>query len=85
MYIKNYCKIESLIVDDPNVPPADVAITVTEPSPEQPPITPVARLSENQGNLVHVLVHRESEEYQTDVEDGNETTIMRVHGKSIFS
>lgn len=57
-----------------------MAITVTEPSPEQPPIiTPVARLSENQGNLVHVLVHRESEEYQTDVED--ETAPIRVHGK----
>lgn len=58
-----------------------MAITVTEPSPEQPPIIPVARLSETQGNLVHVLVHRESEEYQTDVEDGNESTVMRVHGK----
>lgn len=58
-----------------------MAITVTEPSPEQPSIIPVARLSENQGNLVHVLVHRESEEYQTDVEDGNDPPVMRAHGK----
>lgn len=58
-----------------------MAITVTEPSPEQPSSIPVARLSENQGNLVHVLVHRESEEYQTDVEDGNDPPVMRVHGK----
>uniref|UniRef100_A0A336LX33 Multifunctional fusion protein n=1 Tax=Culicoides sonorensis TaxID=179676 RepID=A0A336LX33_CULSO len=62
------------VLDDPNVPPSDVAITVTEPSPEQPSQPPaVVRLSENQGNLVHVLVHRESEEYQTDVEELNET------------
>ena len=43
---------------------ADVSIQVTQPSPEVP---------QNLGtdNLVHVLVHRESEEYHSDLEDGH--------------
>lgn len=42
-------------------PAADVSITVTKPSPEAPLLDT---------KLVHVLVHRESEEYNTsDVED----------------
>ena len=50
---------------------------VTEPSPEQPPTPAVSRLNETQGTLVHVLVHRESEEYQTDVEDGNDNNVRK--------
>lgn len=42
-------------------PPPEVSITVTKPSPEAPMLDT---------KLVHVLVHRESEEYNTsDVED----------------
>lgn len=60
--------------DDTKVPPPDVCITVTEPSPDNqhPPAPAPSRLGDGQGStLVHVLVHRESEEYQTDLEDGN--------------
>lgn len=47
-----------------------MSILVTEPSPEVP--TPSANLQvEPSSTLVHVLVHRESEEYQTDLEDSN--------------
>lgn len=64
------------VVDDTKVLPPDVCITVTEPSPDnqQPPSPAVNRLGESaaQSTLVHVLVHRESEEYQTDLEDGND-------------
>lgn len=60
-------------VDGPNLTARDVSILVTEPSPECP-IAPSPKnrlLNEpSTSTLVHVLVHRESEEYQTDVEDG---------------
>lgn len=47
-----------------------MSILVTEPSPEVP--TPSANHQvEPSSTLVHVLVHRESEEYQTDLEDSN--------------
>lgn len=46
-----------------------MSILVTEPS-EIP--TPSINLQvEPPSTLVHVLVHRESEEYPTDLEDGN--------------
>lgn len=50
-----------------------MSILVTEPSPDFPPVTPnISSLQvESPSTLVHVLVHRESEEYQTDLEDGN--------------
>lgn len=60
-------------VDGPNLTARDVSILVTEPSPECPTApTPKNRLlnEPSTSTLVHVLVHRESEEYQTDVEDG---------------
>lgn len=44
--------------------PPDVSILVTEPSPEAPNVD---------STLVHVLVHRESEEYNTDAEDTTPT------------
>lgn len=47
----------------------DVSILVTEPSPEAPPTNSPKKLGEP--TLVHVLVHRESEEYHTDLEDNN--------------
>lgn len=47
---------------------ADVSILVTEPSPEVP-VGP--NLNTNQTLIHHVIVHRESEEYQTDFEDGD--------------
>lgn len=49
----------------------DVSILVTEPSPECPMGPSKNRLhTDSTSTLVHVLVHRESEEYQTDLEDG---------------
>ncbi|XP_052873705.1 sodium channel protein 60E-like [Anopheles cruzii] len=42
---------------------ADVSILVTEPSPDIPPGTAPGE------TLVHVLVHRESEEYQSELDD----------------
>lgn len=54
--------------------PKDVSILVTEPSPEcpnGPGASSKNRLqTDSVSTLVHVLVHRESEEYQTDLEDG---------------
>lgn len=55
-------------VDEPIATP-DVSILVTEPSPEAPS-TPFNKMGET--TLVHVLVHRESEEYKSDVEDGKQ-------------
>lgn len=45
---------------------ADVSILVTEPSPEVP-VGP--NLNPNQTLIHHVIVHRESEEYQTDFDE----------------
>lgn len=45
---------------------ADVSILVTEPSPEVP-VGP--KINPNQTLIHHVIVHRESEEYQTDLDD----------------
>ncbi len=62
----------TLSVDGPSLTARDVSILVTEPSPECPTPPPKNRLltDPSTSTLVHVLVHRESEEYQTDVEDG---------------
>uniref|UniRef100_A0A1B0D6A9 Uncharacterized protein n=2 Tax=Phlebotomus papatasi TaxID=29031 RepID=A0A1B0D6A9_PHLPP len=54
--------------DGPTGPASDVSILVTEPSPDTPYISG-DHLQADQ-TLVHVLVHRESEEYHTDAEDG---------------
>lgn len=48
-----------------------MSILVTEPSPEIPTTSTVNLQIEPASTLVHVLVHRESEEYQTDLEDGS--------------
>lgn len=50
-----------------------MSILVTEPSPECPSAPQVNKnlQVEPPSTLVHVLVHRESEEYQTDLENGN--------------
>ncbi|KAJ6635625.1 Sodium channel protein 60E [Pseudolycoriella hygida] len=64
----------AVVVDGPNLTARDVSILVTEPSPEYPiPPAPKNRLlsEPSTSTLVHVLVHRESEEYQTDLEDGS--------------
>ncbi|XP_058123492.1 sodium channel protein 60E [Anopheles coustani] len=45
---------------------ADVSILVTEPSPDVPPSSAPGE------TLVHVLVHRESEEYQSELDDKGE-------------
>lgn len=72
----NYFLIQfhsKLLVDGPNLTAKDVSILVTEASPECPtaPLTKNRLLTESAtSTLVHVLVHRESEEYQTDLEDG---------------
>lgn len=61
-------------VDGPNLTARDVSILVTQASPECPTApTPKNRLlsEPSTSTLVHVLVHRESEEYQTDLEDGS--------------
>lgn len=52
---------------------ADVSILVTEPSPEVP-VGPI--INPNQTLIHHVIVHRESEEYQTefDEHDGERRT-----------
>lgn len=48
-----------------------MSILVTEPSPDCPNAPTSGRLQvEPPSTLVHVLVHRESEEYQTDLEEG---------------
>lgn len=54
-----------------DAPVKDVSILVTEPSPECPiPMAKSNLLTETgSSTLVHVLVHRESEEYQTDTDD----------------
>lgn len=45
---------------------SDVSILVTEPSPETtiPPVRPPLLRQQSEATVVHVLVHRESEEYQ---------------------
>jgi hypothetical protein len=45
---------------------ADVSILVTKPSPEIP-VGP--NINSNQTLIHHVIVHRESEEYHTDLEE----------------
>jgi len=54
--------------------PADVSILVTEPSPEVPVGPNIT--NPNQTLIHHVIVHRESEEYQTDFDnvDGTRKT-----------
>ena len=64
-----------LLVDCPSSSVKDVSILVTEPSPECPtgPSSKNRLHTDSASTLVHVLVHRESEEYQTDTEDGGST------------
>lgn len=52
----------------------DVSITITEPtpSPEAPISKPPLHRQQSESTVVHVLVHRESEEYNVD-DDGVET------------
>lgn len=57
-----------IIADVSSASSADVSILVTEPSPEVP-VGP--NLNSNQTLIHHVIVHRESEEYQTDFEDAD--------------
>lgn len=64
--------IFSLTDDTHSSSAADVSILVTQPSPEVPQ-------NLNTDNLVHVLVHRESEEYHSDLEDGHP---LKGKGKS---
>ncbi|XP_031618644.1 sodium channel protein 60E isoform X2 [Contarinia nasturtii] len=64
------------VVDGPSTTSSntikDVSILVTEPSPDIPPASSISSLHvEPPSTLVHVLVHRESEEYQTDLEDSS--------------
>lgn len=49
----------------------DVSILVTEPSPENtaPPSRPPLLRQQSEATVVHVLVHRESEEYQDTPDD----------------
>ncbi|KAG7189115.1 hypothetical protein KM043_008688 [Ampulex compressa] len=50
---------------------SDVSILVTEPSPENsaPPAKPPLLRQQSESTVVHVLVHRESEEYQQTSDD----------------
>lgn len=51
----------------------DVSITVTEPSPESPRPKPSLNRQQSESTVVHVLVHRESEEYTVDDDDDGTT------------
>lgn len=55
--------------DTLSVSTADVSILVTEPSPDVPTGPNLVKLPGGEATLVHVLVHRESEEYQSDVDE----------------
>lgn len=50
---------------------SDVSILVTEPSPENtaPPSRPPLLRQQSEATVVHVLVHRESEEYHVSGDD----------------
>ncbi|XP_053686952.1 sodium channel protein 60E-like [Sabethes cyaneus] len=60
---------------------ADVSILVTEPSPDVP-TGPNLSTMPGEATLVHVLVHRESEEYQSDVDDKDETKVKEPRDPS---
>lgn len=57
-----------LIEDVNSSSSADVSILVTEPSPEVP-VGP--NINPNQTLIHHVIVHRESEEYQTEFDEND--------------
>ncbi|XP_065093737.1 sodium channel protein 60E isoform X3 [Ochlerotatus camptorhynchus] len=61
---------------------ADVSILVTEPSPDVPTGPHLAAKVPGEATLVHVLVHRESEEYQSDVDDKDETKVKEPRDPS---
>ncbi|XP_055685880.1 sodium channel protein 60E isoform X1 [Lutzomyia longipalpis] len=63
----------AFVSDGPSGLTTDVSILVTEPSPDTPHI-PGDHLQADQ-TLVHVLVHRESEEYHTDVEESGKPAV----------
>lgn len=56
----------------------DVCITVTEPSPspDSPAVKPALHRQQSESTVVHVLVHRESEEYVDD--DGTTAEVIIV-------
>ncbi|XP_055920467.1 sodium channel protein 60E isoform X2 [Eupeodes corollae] len=56
--------------------PSEVSILVTKPSPEAPT---GPSLRPDNSTLVHVLVHRESEEYKTETDDEEFTPIDKIH------
>ncbi|XP_055533096.1 sodium channel protein 60E isoform X2 [Wyeomyia smithii] len=60
---------------------ADVSILVTKPSPDVP-TGPSLNTMPGEATLVHVLVHRESEEYQSDVDDKDETKVKEPRDPS---
>ncbi|XP_058466071.1 sodium channel protein 60E isoform X1 [Malaya genurostris] len=60
---------------------ADVSILVTEPSPDVP-TGPNLSAVPGEATLVHVLVHRESEEYQSDVDEKDETKVKEPRDPS---
>lgn len=53
---------------------ADVSILVTEPSPETPSSVPPLLRQQSESTVVHVLVHRESEEYRDEEQRSERTT-----------
>lgn len=61
---------------------ADVSILVTEPSPEAPTVPPPLLRQRSESTVVQVLVHRESEEYNQEGEEGCEAPTIRVIGDS---
>ncbi|XP_055627097.1 sodium channel protein 60E isoform X2 [Toxorhynchites rutilus septentrionalis] len=60
---------------------ADVSILVTEPSPDVPTCPNLTKVP-GEATLVHVLVHRESEEYQSDAEERDETKVKEPRDPS---
>lgn len=54
---------------------ADVSILVTEPSPETPSSVPPLLRQQSESTVVHVLVHRESEEYRDEERIATSPTI----------
>jgi hypothetical protein len=65
-----------LIPDGLSTSTTDVSILVTQPSPDVPT---GPSLLHSESTLVHVLVHRESEEYTTDVDEEKDNKTGRFH------
>nr|XP_029725458.1 sodium channel protein 60E [Aedes albopictus] len=71
----------AVLDDNLSASSADVSILVTEPSPDVPTGPNMAKVP-GEATLVHVLVHRESEEYQSDVDDKDETKVKEPRDPS---